>query len=326
MSDLGRVLVLAGGLSHERDVSLRSGRRVVEALRGAGVEADVRDVDAALLPALAADPPAVVFPTLHGTTGEDGAVRDVLELLGLPYVGSAPTACRVAFDKPVAKTVVHGAGLRTPQSVALPHATFRELGAGAVLEALVRRLGLPLFVKPARGGSALGATAVRRADQLPAAMVGCFAYDETALVERFVAGTEVAVSVVDTGAGPVALPPVEIHPDGDVYDYTARYTAGSTEFFVPARLSDAVAAAVTDAALRAHHTLGLRDVSRTDLIVDAAGQPWFLEVNVAPGMTETSLLPQAAEAAQLDLGALYRDLAHAAADRRTANSPSQAGA
>lgn len=313
--DLGHVLVLAGGLSHERDVSLRSGRRVAEALRGVGVEAEVRDVDAALLPALAADRPAVVFPALHGTTGEDGAVRDVLDLLSLPYVGAAAAACRVAFDKPVAKTVVTRAGLQTPPSVALPHATFRELGAGAVLDAIVRRLGLPLFVKPARGGSALGATAVRTVGELPSAMVGCFAYDETALVERFVEGTEVAVSVVDTGDGPSVLPPVEIHADGDVYDYTARYTAGTTEFFTPARLTDEVDASVRDVALRAHATLGLRDVSRTDLIVDAQGVAWFLEVNVAPGLTETSLLPQAAEAAGLDLGTLYRDLAHAAAHR-----------
>jgi D-alanine-D-alanine ligase len=315
MSDLGRVLVLAGGLSHERDVSLRSGRRVADALRGAGVDVELRDIDATLLPALRSDPPAVVFPTLHGTTGEDGAVRDVLELLDVPYVGSPPAACRVAFDKPVAKTVVGGAGLDTPASVALPHATFRELGAAAVLEALVAKLRLPLFVKPARGGSALGATAVRRAEQLPSAMVGCFAYDQTALVERFVAGTEVAVSVIDTGGGPVALPAVEICADGEAYDYTARYTAGATEFFVPARLGEETADRVREAALRAHATLGLRDVSRTDLIVDPDGVPWFLEVNVAPGMTETSLLPQAAEAAGQELGALYRDLAHAAAER-----------
>ena len=200
-----RVVVLAGGLSHERDVSLRSGRRVAEALREAGAEVDVRDVDADLLRLLREDPPDCVLPLLHGETGEDGAVREVLELVGLPYVGSRPSACRAAFDKPVAKEVVTRAGLLTPESVTLPHETFRELGAAAVMQALVAKIGLPLIVKPARGGSALGCTVVRDAAALPQAMVNAYAYGDTALVERFVEGTEVAVPVVDTGDGPRAL-------------------------------------------------------------------------------------------------------------------------
>jgi D-alanine-D-alanine ligase len=310
-----RVVVLAGGLSHERDVSLRSGRRVAEALRGNGFEVDVADVDSNLLPALAAEPPAVVIPLLHGTSGEDGALRDVLGMLGLPYVGSVPASCRVAFDKPAAKTVVTAAGLASPASVALPQTTFRELGAAAVMTALVDALGLPLMVKPARGGSSLGACVVRTAAELPAAMVGCFSYGETALVERFVVGTEVAVSVVDTGAGPVALPAVEVVPDGGFYDYSARYTAGATEFFAPARLPEQTLAACSAAALAAHGALTLRDISRTDLIVDHDGRPWFLEVNVAPGMTETSLFPQAVSAASMDLGRLWRELVEATVKR-----------
>jgi D-alanine-D-alanine ligase len=164
------------------------------------------------------------------------------------------------------------------------------------------------MVKPARSGSALGASVVRTADALPSAMVSAFAYGDTALVERFVTGREVAVSIVDVGDGPTVLPAVEIEPDGGAYDYSARYTAGTTEFFVPARLDDAAAKAAADAAVCAHRALGLRDLSRTDLIIDDSGRPWFLEVNVAPGMTETSLLPMAAEAAGYELGALYRDL------------------
>jgi D-alanine-D-alanine ligase len=315
MGDMGSVLVLAGGLSHERDVSLRSGRRVSEALRSVGVDVSLRDVDGALLAMLRKERPAVVFPTLHGATGEDGSLRAVLELFDLPYVGAAPAACRTAFDKPSAKSVVAAAGLRTPDYVALPHEMFRELGATGLLDAIVARLGLPLMVKPARGGSALGASAVRTADELPTAMVGAFAYGDTAVVERFVTGVEVAVSVVDTGDGPRALPAVEIAPDSGLYDYAARYTAGTTEFFVPARLDPAVAEEVARSAITAHRVLGLRDVSRTDLIVDASGKPWFLEVNVAPGLTETSLLPQAAEAAGLELGVLYRDLLAVASTR-----------
>jgi D-alanine-D-alanine ligase len=310
-----RVVVLAGGLSHEREVSLRSGRRVAEALRDAGCVVEERDVDAGLVPALRAAPPDVVWPLLHGATGEDGAVRDVLDLLGVPYVGAVPSACRIAWDKPVAQSVARAAGLRTPESVALPHGTFRELGAQGVLAALVERLGLPLVVKPARGGSALGVSVVREVAALPRAMVDCFAYGDVALVEQFVEGVEVAVSVVDIGDGPRALPAVEIVADGGVYDYDARYTAGATEFFCPARLTEASAQAAADIAVRAHRAFGLRHLSRTDLIVDPDGTPWFLEVNVAPGMTETSLLPQSVEAAGEDTGALYRSLVEVAAER-----------
>lgn len=312
-----RVVVLAGGLSHERDVSLRSGRRVAEALREAGAEADVRDVDADLLRLLRDDPPDCVLPMLHGETGEDGAVREVLELVGLPYVGSRPSACRAAFDKPVAKAVVARVGIRTPAGVTLPHETFRELGAAAVMDALVAKVGLPLIVKPARGGSALGCSVVREAGALPQAMVNAYAYGDTALVEQFVVGTEVAVPVVDTGSGPRALPVVSIEPDGGVYDYTARYTAGSTEFNVPAKLTDDVAAACAQVAVAAHEALGLRDLSRSDLIVDPDGQVWFLEVNVAPGLTETSTVPLSVTAAGLDLGDLVADLVRAAIVRST---------
>ncbi len=307
-TSIGRVVVLAGGLSPERDVSVRSGRRVAEALRLAGLTVDVLDADAGLLASLAADRPSCVVPLLHGAPGEDGAVRGVLDALGLPYVGSTPDACRTSFDKPVASARVRAAGIAVPAQFVLAATTFRELGAAAVLDAVVASLGLPLMVKPTRGGSSLGASVVRSAADLPGAMMASFAYGETALIERFVTGTEVAVSVVDDGSGPRALPVVEIVPDGGFYDYGARYTAGATEFFVPARLSDDVLAACAATATTVHSTLGLRHWSRVDLIVDADGTPWFLEVNVAPGMTETSTYPQAVAAAGLDLGDLVATL------------------
>jgi D-alanine-D-alanine ligase len=317
------VLVLAGGLSHERDVSLRSGRRVAEALRDAGLEVDESDVDASLLPALAEGREhsiTCVVPLLHGETGEDGALQEVLELVGVPYVGSGPDACRLAFDKPVAKALVARAGIHTPAAVTLPHETFRELGAAAVMAALIAKLGTPLMVKPARGGSALGCTVVRDPAQLPGAMVDAFAYGDTALVEQFVVGTEVAVPVVDTGDGARPLPAVGIVPDGGVYDYTARYTAGSTEFVVPAQLDDAHTAECARVALLAHEVLGLRDLSRSDLIVDAGGTVWFLEVNVAPGMTETSTVPLAAQADGLEVGKLMADLVRSATMRGSARA------
>lgn len=310
-----RVVVLAGGLSHEREVSLRSGRRVAEALRGTGVDVVVHDVDADLVPSLHDLAPDLVWPLLHGATGEDGSVRDVLTLLGLPVLGTGPRASRVAWSKPIAKTVASRAGLATPEFVTLPQTLFRELGAHRILDALVARLGLPLVVKPSQGGSALGVTVVSSAAELPAAMVECFSYSDAALIERGVVGTEVAVSVLDTGDGPFALPAVEIVADGP-YDYDARYNPGRTEYFTPARLGDRVAARVAAVAVAAHEALGLRRLSRTDLIVDGSGTPWFLEVNVAPGMTETSLLPQAAEAAGYELGLLYRALVDAELEAR----------
>ncbi|MEU4361549.1 D-alanine--D-alanine ligase [Promicromonospora sp. NPDC023987] len=301
------VVVLAGGLSHERDVSLRSGRRVAEALRSTGLEVVVHDVDADLLTFLRETRPDVVWPLLHGASGEDGSVRDVLDMLGLPYVGTGPRASRVVWNKPISKAALLEAGLATPDYVTLPQSLFRDLGAQPVLDTMVRRLGLPLVVKPTEGGSALGVTVVTRAEDLPRAMVECFAYGETALIEQAITGVELAISVIDGPGGPEALPAVEIVADGG-YDYAARYVAGETEFFAPARLTADQSAQVADAAVRAHETLHLRHLSRTDLILDATGTAHILEVNVAPGMTEMSLLPQAVAASGHDLAALYRTI------------------
>lgn len=308
MTDLGHVVVLAGGLSHERDVSLRSGTRVAEELRSLGVDVEVRDADAAFVTDAQRTPPDVVLPLLHGEQGEDGSLRTVLDLLRIPYVGAGPVASRTAFDKPIANGVAAAAGLTVPESLVLPHSMFRDLGAQTLLDGLVSALGLPLAVQPARGGSALGASIVRDASDLPSAMVGCFAYGQDAMVQRFVAGTEVAVAVVDTGGGPRSLPAVEIVPDGGFYDYQARYTAGATEFFVPARLPAPVLDEVARVAIVAHTALGLRDVSRSDMIVGEDGTVTWLEVNVAPGMTETSLLPLAVAGAGLELGPMLVDL------------------
>ena len=308
-------VVLAGGLAYEREVSLHSGRRVCEALKQAGVAVRMLDPDGELLAGLAVDRPDAVFIALHGADGEDGALRSVLDLADVPYVGSDAAACRMAWDKPTAKTIVHAAGLTTPAWVALPHSTFRELGAAVVLDRIVERFGLPLMVKPAQGGSALGALVIRSAADLPAAMVSCLSYGDTVLLEPYVEGVEVSVSVVDLGAGPVALPAVEIVPTSGVFDYAARYTAGMTTYHTPARLPSAATDAVATAAVRAHEALGLRDVSRTDAIVTADGVVQFLEVNVSPGMTATSMLPMSIEAAGLEPGEVIATLLERAATR-----------
>jgi D-alanine-D-alanine ligase len=273
MSDMNRVVVIAGGLSPEREVSLRSGSRVADALHRAGVEVQLRDVDKDLLPALREDPPSVVFPVLHGIAGEDGTIKEVLELAGTAYVGARPRACRGAFDKTTAKAVFERAGLRTPESVTLPKSAFHDLGAGALTDRIIDRLGTELFVKPRAGGSAFGVSCVESGDQLTAALMSAFAYHDEALIERRVTGTEIAVAVADLGDGPVALPAVEIAADG-LYDYTARYTPGAVEFFAPARIPAGVAEEAARVAVAAHEALGLLDLSRTDAIVTVKCSCW----------------------------------------------------
>jgi len=302
------VAVLAGGLSHERDVSLRSGRRLSAALREQGLTVEEWDTDSGLLARLRSERPDAAVVALHGGQGENGSVQAVLEMMRVPYVGTSSHSCRRSWDKPTAKALLSSAGYATPDWVVLPHSTFRELGAQGVLDAIVDHLGLPLILKPDQGGSALGAQVVRDASELPAAMVGCFAYGDTVLAERLVEGVEVAVAVIERDGEPEALPAVEIVPESGVYDYTSRYTAGLTDFFAPARLPEESAKAVGELAVAAHRLLGLRDISRTDAIVTPDGGVHFLEVNSSPGLTETSTVPMAIEAAGTSLGAVFADL------------------
>jgi D-alanine-D-alanine ligase len=272
----------------------------------------LRDPDASLLGHLTENRPDVIWPALHGASGEDGALRALLEQTGIPFVGSRTEAAQLAWSKPTAKAIVARAGVATPASVALPKETFRELGANSVLATVLSGLGTPLVVKPAKGGSAQGVTIVESAEELPHAMVDAYTYSDVALIERKIEGTEVSVAVIDTGDGPEALPAVEIEPVNGVYSFDARYNAGETRFYVPARLDPEVSARVAETATTAHSALGLRHLSRIDLIVDAEGVPWFLEANVLPGLTETSIMPQAIAASGRDLGDVYAALALAA--------------
>ena len=307
-----RVLVLAGGISHERDVSLRSGRRVADGLLAQGKDVELRDPDASLLPYLRESKPDIVWPALHGASGEDGALRGLLDLIGIPYVGSRADAARLAWDKPTAKALVSRVGVRTPLSIALSRDSFRELGAHSILDELADELSGDLVVKPAQGGSAQGVSIVSDRSDLPRAMVNAYNYCDVALVEQRITGVEIAIGVLDSGMGPVALPAVEIVPIEGAYTFEARYNAGQTDFYTPARLAAKDADRAAEAALAAHSALGLRHISRVDMIVDGAGTPWFLEANVLPGLTETSILPQALVAAGHDLGWVYSALAEAA--------------
>ncbi len=308
------VAVIAGGLSFEREVSLRSGRRVADALRDKGYRVGELDADDQLVEALREGQYDAAFLALHGRFGEDGTVAALLDLIGIPYTGSGYDASRLAFDKLAAKSVLRRAGLQVPPAIPLAEGALRELGVGSLLERAVDRLGLPLVVKPNRGGSALGIRMVERTEQLPAALMAAFGYDDTVLLEPRIAGTELAMAVVD---GLPALPAVEIRPKQGWYDFAARYTHGAADFTVPAELDQETAKGYREVAQTAHVTLGCRDLSRVDAILDAEGRCWILEVNSGPGLTTTSTVPMAAEA----VGISFADLAVHLTNRAIARRP-----
>lgn len=315
MTESPRVLVLAGGISHEREISLTSGRLLAEALTRQGLSATIRDSDAGLVPFLGSERPEVVWPVLHGASGEDGSLLGLLEALDLRVVGSSAEATRLAWDKPSAKAIVSRAGIATPASLTLTRDAFRELGADGVLSVIDKDFGFPVAVKPARGGSAQGVNLVATVDALRTALVHAYTYCDVAIIERQIVGTEVCVTVIDNGDGTHrALPVVEIEPLSGFYGFEERYNAGETRFYAPARISESVGHEVQHRALQAHDELGLGHLSRIDFIIDSNDEPWFLEASVNPGLTETSTVAQAIEAAGLDSAEVFANLARAAAN------------
>ncbi|HEU4355790.1 MAG TPA: D-alanine--D-alanine ligase [Actinomycetota bacterium] len=297
------VAVLAGGRSPEREISLRSGHRVMTALRSHGLDAIVVDpAEELLVETLSAAKVSACYMALHGKEGEDGTVQRLLELLGLPYTGTGPFACETTFDKVLAKEVLAASGVPTPPWAVVEAAALRDLGAGAILHRLAERVSMPAVVKPSRAGSAMGMSFVDREADLPHAVMNALSYSEAAIVERRVDGTEVAASML--GSPGDLLPLVEVTPRSGVYDYAARYTAGATEYHAPARLDADLTSSVQAVAAQTFQALGQRDVSRADILIAADGSPWVIDVNVSPGMTDTSLLPMAAQAA----GIAFADL------------------
>ena len=315
MAEMPRVLILSGGISHERDISLKSGRKVADGLLSHGVSVELRDPDGSLIEYLGESSPEVIWPVLHGASGEDGALRALLEMLDIPYVGSTADASRIAWNKPVAKSLAERAGVATPPSITLSRDAFRELGAESVLETVTRSHGIPLIVKPAQGGSAQGVSWVDSSEDLRKAMVHAFTYSDIALIEKRIVGVEVCVPIIDTGDGPRAIPAVEIEPLSGHYDFEARYTAGATRFYTPPRLEQATLDSLSALALNAFAALGLRDLARVDFIVDNEGKPWFLEASTMPGLTETSSTALALDAAGYDVGGVYGALVEAALAR-----------
>ena len=314
-TELGRVAVIAGGLSNEREVSMRSGRRALYALGQEGVDAALYDADEALLDRLTADRVDAAYIAVHGASGEDGSLQTALELVGMPYVGSPASACHLAWDKVVAKVLMSRAGLSTPAWVAVSARSFRELAPTQIVRAITERLGLPVVVKPATSGSTLGMSLVEDPADLPTALVRCFTFGNVALIERYVPGLTIETVVVEDDVA-TALPPAAFtNPDVSPFSFEARYSADLITIALPAPLpADALDAAARAAELT-HRVLGLRDISRTDLIVDDEGTPWFLEAAISPGLTETSVLPLAAAEVGRPLGRLLHDLLVKAAER-----------
>ncbi len=307
--------MLKGGRSLERQVSLKSGARVQDALERLGHAVIPIDVGSDLVDQLRDTRADVVFVALHGRDGEDGTVQELLEVMGIPYTGSGVSACIRAADKVLAKHAMRDRGIPTPDFYAFNETAFKELGAAQALPAIEERLEFPIVVKPASQGSALGIKFARTAADVPAALVAAFSYDRKVLLERYVSGRELAVSIIDESAGPRALPIVEAVPEQeDFYDFEARYEIGRTRFVCPAELDSAVAGAASALALDAYQLLGCAGFARADLMLSAGSEELYvLEVNPIPGLTETSLLPQAADAAGIGFDELIERILGAVA-------------
>lgn len=294
---MGRVGVLYGGVSAEREVSLMSGQGVCTALRAKGVDAHLFDTRERSLAELAAAQFDRVFIALHGRYGEDGTVQGALELLGIPYTGSGPKASAVAMDKVMSKKLWLHANLPTPDYVVLTQA--EQLSAAA------EQLGLPLIMKPPHEGSTVGFSLIEHPSQLAAAFDEARRYDREVLAEQYIVGRELTVPVLGTGAAARALPVIEIVvPDDGLYDYEHKYHSDATQYFCPADLSAELTAQMQELAVQAYQALDCAGWGRVDIMLDEQQQPWLLEINTSPGMTPQSLVPMAAKAEQIS----YEDL------------------
>jgi D-alanine-D-alanine ligase len=288
-----RVAVLRGGRSAEREVSLRSGAHVEAALRSRGHDVTGIDLDLATWDVLRDGRFDCVFNALHGRFGEDGTVQGMLELLALPYTGSGVLASALCMDKSRANTMMAAAGLFIPEFQELE---FKE-GIGAFrVEPIVTQFGLPLVIKPVREGSTIGLTIAKNEDDVASGIQLAVRYDRRVMVQRFQTGTEITVGVLATPEMQV-LPTLEIVSENPVYDYDAKYTIGKSHHIIPARIPELARGSATVSAGMAFGLLGCAGMARVDMIVDADGAPWLLEVNTVPGLTELSLLPDAARAA-----------------------------
>jgi D-alanine-D-alanine ligase len=299
--DFGKVAVLLGGRSAEREISLKSGQAVLAALRRRNVDAHPFDPAEQPMEALLRQGFKRAHIALHGRYGEDGTVQGALELMGLPYTGSGVMASALAMDKWRTKLLWQAAGINSPR--------YAMLDAHSDFDAVVQELGLPLIVKPSREGSTIGLSKVTAAEDLPAAYQLAAQHDSVVLAEQFIEGMELTAAIL----GETPLPLVRIETAGGLYDYQAKYLSNDTSYFCPSGLSAGQEQAIQAQALRAHQILGCEGWGRVDVILDKSGKAYFLETNTSPGMTDHSLVPMAAKAAGLsfeDLVVRILELAH----------------
>jgi len=299
-----RIAVLAGGTSSEREVSLRSGAQVEAALRSRSHDVETLDIDRSTFTRLAEGGYDCVFIALHGPLGEDGTVQGMCELLQLPYTGCGVLSSALCVDKAMSNRVLEAAGLAIP---AYQDHDIREGVPADLVDRLVEGLGLPLVIKPTRQGSTVGLTIAHDAESVADGLVLAGKFDYRVLAQRFVTGTEITVGVLATPELEV-LPTLEIVSENPVYDYDAKYTAGKSHHIIPARISEDARRSAASAAALAFRALRCEGMARVDIIVDSQDVPWVLEVNTIPGMTELSLLPDAARAAGIDFPELCERL------------------
>ncbi len=309
------VAVVQGGASVEREVSLRGAQRVRGALEKARYDTTLVELDHTAFEALRAMGPSFAFVAAHGGYGEGGGLQTLLELLAIPFTGSGSLASRLCMNKVLTKQILVREGLPTPAFHGFSRKLLTDLGAASALDAVERSLGRPLVVKPARGGSSFGLRVVREGDELRPAILGAIAYDDEILIEAYVEGRELAVTILGDPTAPRVLPIVEIVADGGVYDYGAHYEFDSTKL-VAAELPEHVQRRVSEVAASAYVALGCRDVARADIILDSAGEPQILELNTIPGMTETGPTPFAASLAEMSFPDLIEAVSQRASTER----------
>jgi D-alanine-D-alanine ligase len=308
-----KIAVLMGGHSLERDVSLKSGNRVMTALTEKSYEVIPIDVDENLVRNLKKEKPTLAFLALHGKYGEDGTVQELMEIMGIPYTGSGVFTSILGMNKELSKEIFIKEDIPTPKFYALSTGAFKEMGASAALGDLVKKIGLPIVVKPARQGSSLGIKIVKKSGELPHALLGALSYDDTVLLEEYIKGTEISISLIGNSK-PKVLPIVEISPKKSFFDFESMYTPGLTEYFVPARISEELTKRVQEIALKIYKTFNCRGACRVDMIIKN-NIPYVLELNTIPGMTETSLLPMTAEAAGINFPDLAERLVKLAMEK-----------
>lgn len=294
-----KIGVLMGGRSPEREISLRTGEAIYNALEKLGNTAVKIDVGYDVVERVKKESVELAFLALHGKYGEDGTVQGLLEMIGIPYTGSGVLASSLAMDKIAAKKIFSYEGLPTPQFLVMESTTAKNLGLQTAAEKIYSEMGLPLVVKAPTQGSTIGITFVHQKEDLVGALELAFQYDHSALVEQFIKGTEITASVLGN-ENPIALPLIEIISTTGIYDYEAKYTAGMSEHIIPPRIPKERQDVIRDLAVRTFKAIGCRGLARVDFMLDRYGNPFILEVNTIPGMTATSLFPDAARAAGIE--------------------------